>query len=156
MQISGLLATSISGGALRCKATSSLSTPFWVVSGYDRGQLTDDLRRYHAEIDSSLSPDEMETRVKISKRYAKARFEYRVLLRHYGGPWVCERWPMCVLPFLGTKAFKAEHWRLSLMARFDKEIRQIKKRLTTAENAAVVQKRFRIESSGCRPFVSVG
>jgi len=36
---------------------------------------------------------------------------------------VCERWPMCVLPFLGTKAFKAEHWRLSLLARFDKEIR---------------------------------
>jgi len=65
----------------------------------------------------------METRIKISKRYAKARFEYRVLLRHYGGPWVCERWPMCVLPFLGTKAFKAEHWRLSLLARFDKEIR---------------------------------
>ena len=121
MQISGLLATLISGGALRCKAISSLSTPFWVVFRVRRGQLTDDLRRYHAEIDSSLSPDEMETRVKISKRYAKAGFEYRVLLRHYGGPWVSERWPMCVLPFLGTKAFKAEHWRLSLMARFHNE-----------------------------------
>ena len=95
------------------------------------------MKRYHAEIDASLSPDEMETRVKISKRYAKARFEYRVLLRHYAGPWVCERWPMCVLPFLGTKAFKAEHWRLSLMARFDKEIRQTKNCMTTAENAAV-------------------
>ena len=67
------------------------------------GQLTNDLRR------------------KIAKRYAKARFEYRVLVRHYGGPWVCERWPMCVLPFLGTKAFKAEHWRLSILARFHKE-----------------------------------
>ena len=44
---------------------------------------------------------------------------------------------MCVLPFLGTKAFKAEHWRLSLMARFDKEIRQTKNCMTTAENAAV-------------------
>ena len=99
------------------------------------------VRRYHAEIDSSLSPDERETRVKISKSYAKARFEYRVLLRHYEGPWVCERWPMCVLPFLGTKAFKVEHWRLSLMARFDNEIRQIKKRLTTAENAAVRPKK---------------
>jgi|HubBroStandDraft_6_1064221.scaffolds.fasta_scaffold68659_3 glycosyltransferase involved in cell wall biosynthesis len=105
------------------------------------GQLTDDMKRYHAEIDSSLSSDEMETRVKISKRYAKAGFEYRVLLRHYGGPWVCERWPMCVLPFLGTKAFKAEHWRLSLMARFDKETRQIKKRLPTPENAAVRSKK---------------
>jgi hypothetical protein len=50
---------------------------------------------------------------------------------------------MCVLPFLGTKAFKAEHWRLSLMARFDKEIRQIKKGLTTAENAAVRPKKVR-------------
>jgi hypothetical protein len=48
---------------------------------------------------------------------------------------------MCMLPFLGTKAFKAEHWRLSLMARFDNEIRQIKKRLTTAENAAVRPKK---------------
>jgi hypothetical protein len=105
------------------------------------GQLTDDMKRYHAEIDSSLSPAEMQTRVKISKRYAKAGFEYRVLLRHYGGPWVCERWPMCALPFLGTKAFKAEHWRLSLMARFDKEIRQINQRLTTAENAAVRPKK---------------
>jgi hypothetical protein len=85
------------------------------------GQLSNDMRRYHVEIDSSLSPDEKETRVKMSKRYAKAGFEYRVLVRHYGGPWVCERWPMCVLPFLGTKAFKAEHWRLSLRARFDKE-----------------------------------
>ena len=85
------------------------------------GQLSDDLRPYHAEIDSSLSPGEMQTRVKISKRYAKAGFEYRVLLRHYGGPWVCERWPMCVLPFLGTKAFKAEHWRLSLLKWFHKE-----------------------------------
>ena len=36
MQISGLLATLISGGALRCKATSSLSTPFWVVSGCEQ------------------------------------------------------------------------------------------------------------------------
>jgi hypothetical protein len=85
------------------------------------GQLSNDMGRYHAEIDSSLSPDEMETRVKISKRYAKAGFEYRVLVRLHGGPWVCQRWPMCVLPFLGTKAFKAEHWRLSLRARFDKE-----------------------------------
>jgi hypothetical protein len=50
---------------------------------------------------------------------------------------------MCVLPFLGTKAFKAEHWRLSLVARFDKEIRQIKKGLTTAENAAVRPKKVR-------------
>ena len=105
------------------------------------GQLTNDMSRYHAEIDSSLSPDEMETRVKISKRYAKARFEYRVLVRHYGGPWVCQLWPMCALPFLGTKAFKAEHWRLSLVARFDKEIRQIKKRLTTPENVAVRPKK---------------
>jgi hypothetical protein len=101
------------------------------------------MSRYHAEIDSSLSPDEMETRVKISKRYAKAGFEYRVLLRHYDGPWVCERWPMCALPFLGTKAFKAELWRLGLLALFDKEIRQIKKGLTTAENAAVRPKKVR-------------
>jgi glycosyltransferase involved in cell wall biosynthesis len=85
------------------------------------GQLSSDMTRYYAEIDSSLSPEEMEARAKASKRYAKAGFEYRVLRRHYGRPWVCERWPMCALPFLGTKAFKAEHWRISLLAWFNKE-----------------------------------
>jgi len=63
------------------------------------------------------------------------------LLRHYGGPWVCERWPMCALPFLGTKAFKAELWRLGLLALVRQGISRIKKRLPTPENAAVLPKK---------------
>ncbi len=43
------------------------------------GQLSSDMTRYYAEIDSSLSPEEVEARAKASKRYAKAGFEYRVL-----------------------------------------------------------------------------
>ena len=82
------------------------------------GQLTTDMAHYHAEIDASLSPADMETRARASRSYARAGFEYRVMLRHYNGPWVCERWPMCIAPIFGTKAFKAEHWRLSVMARF--------------------------------------
>ncbi len=85
------------------------------------GQLSADMTRYHAEIDSSLSPREIETRARVAKGYAKAAFKYRVLVRHYGGPWVCESWPMCRFPFLGTRAFKAEHWRLSLAALFEKD-----------------------------------
>jgi glycosyltransferase involved in cell wall biosynthesis len=82
------------------------------------GQLTTDLARYRAEIDASLSPAEIETRDKAAKRYARAGFEYRVLVRYYGAPWLCQRWPMCIAPIFGTKAFKVEHWRLSVMARF--------------------------------------
>ncbi|MGH6823496.1 MAG: glycosyltransferase [Methylocella sp.] len=82
------------------------------------GQLSADMARYRAEIDASLSPAEIETRAKASKSYARAGFEYRVLSRYYAGPWRCERWPMCIAPIFGTKAFKLEHWRLSIMARF--------------------------------------
>jgi uncharacterized membrane protein YccC len=50
--------------------------------------------RYRAEIDASLSPAEIETRAKVAKTYARAGFECRVLIRHYGGPWACvERAP---------------------------------------------------------------
>jgi len=85
------------------------------------GQLSADMARYRAEIDASLSPAELETRAKVAKTYARAGFEYRVMLRHYGGPWVCERWPMCILPFFGTKAHRPEHWRLSVMGWFAKK-----------------------------------
>jgi hypothetical protein len=67
---------------------------------------------------SSLSPDDTQISAEASKSYAKAGFEYRVITRHYGGPWVCERWPMCIAPIFGTKAFRVEHWRLNVMARF--------------------------------------
>src|SRR5439155_19132022 len=46
------------------------------------GQLSTDMERYHAEIDASLSPDEVNTRERAAKRYARAGFEYRVLRRH--------------------------------------------------------------------------
>jgi glycosyltransferase involved in cell wall biosynthesis len=80
------------------------------------GQLSTDMARYHAEIDASLLPAEIETRAKVAKTYARAGFKYRVMLRHYDGPWVCERWPMCILPFLGSKAFVVEHARLAVTA----------------------------------------
>jgi glycosyltransferase involved in cell wall biosynthesis len=85
------------------------------------GQLSTNMVKYHAEIDASLSPAEKDARARASKRYAMAGYEYRVLLRHYGGPWTCERWPMCIAPILGTRAFKIEHWRLSLMKLFTKD-----------------------------------
>jgi glycosyltransferase involved in cell wall biosynthesis len=59
------------------------------------GQLSTDMAGYHAEIDASFSPAEIETRAKTSKSYAKAMFDYRVLACYYGGPWRCERRPMC-------------------------------------------------------------
>jgi glycosyltransferase involved in cell wall biosynthesis len=53
------------------------------------GQLSGDMPAYRAEIDASLSPAEIETRAKVAERYSRAGFEYRVMLRHYGGPWAC-------------------------------------------------------------------
>jgi hypothetical protein len=85
------------------------------------GQLTADMARYCAEIDASLSPAENETRAKAAKTYAWAGYEYRVLVRYYGGPWLSGRWPMCIAPIFGTKAFRAEYWRLSMMSRFAKK-----------------------------------
>jgi glycosyltransferase involved in cell wall biosynthesis len=85
------------------------------------GQLSADMARYRAEIDASLSPAEIETRAKAAKSYARAGFDYRVLVRYYGEPWLCGRWPMCIAPIFGTKAFKAENWRLRVMARFAKK-----------------------------------
>jgi glycosyltransferase involved in cell wall biosynthesis len=85
------------------------------------GQLSADMARYHAEIDASLSPAEIEIRAQAAKTYAWAGLEYRVLTRQYGEPWRCQRWPMCIAPIFGTKAFRAEHWRLSVMARFAKK-----------------------------------
>ena len=80
------------------------------------GQLSTNMSGYQAEIDASLSPDEIRTRAKSSKRYAKARFAYPVLVRYYNEFWRCESWPMCIAPSFGTKAFKLEHFRLKIMA----------------------------------------
>ena len=85
------------------------------------GQLSEDMVGYRAEIDASLSPAEIETRAKAAKSYARAGFEYRVLVRYYGEPWLCSRWPMCIVPIFGTKAYRAELWRLRVMARFAKK-----------------------------------
>jgi hypothetical protein len=58
------------------------------------GQLSGDMPAYRAEIDASLSPAEIEPRAKVAECYARAGFEYRVVLRHYGEPWACvERAP---------------------------------------------------------------
>ena len=40
------------------------------------GQLSTNLARYQAEIDASLSPDELKIRAKAAKSYAKAGFAY--------------------------------------------------------------------------------
>jgi hypothetical protein len=74
-----------------------------------------DLAPYQAEIDASLSPDEVEFRAKTSKAYARAWFTYPVLVRYFMRPWRRQSWPMCVAPFLGTRAFRAEHLRISIL-----------------------------------------
>src|SRR5438105_2386125 len=53
------------------------------------GQLSGDMPAYRAEIDTSLSPAEIETRAKVAERYARAGFEYRVVLHHYNESWAC-------------------------------------------------------------------
>jgi glycosyltransferase involved in cell wall biosynthesis len=80
------------------------------------GQLTTNLARYQAEIDASLSPDEMKIRAKTAKTYAKAGFAYRVLVRPYMKSWQSQSWPMCIAPIFGTNAFGLEHFRLKIMA----------------------------------------
>jgi glycosyltransferase involved in cell wall biosynthesis len=87
---------------------------------FRQGQLSSDMTAYYREVDSSLSGDETKIRARVSKRYASARFRYPVLVRHYSGPWSLERWPMCAVPILGTKAFWAEHWRITVMSWWDK------------------------------------
>jgi Glycosyl transferase family 2 len=83
---------------------------------FREGQLSANMAPYHAEIDASLSPDERKIRAKASKTYARAGFAYPVLVRPYMRPWRRQIWPMCIAPFLGTKAFRLEHLRLSVMA----------------------------------------
>ncbi|MGH6840169.1 MAG: glycosyltransferase [Methylocella sp.] len=78
------------------------------------GQLTTNMAKYHSEIDSSLSPGEKNTRAKAAKSYSRAGFTYRVLVNYYG-PWRCERWPMCIAPMFGTKAFGVERLRVIVM-----------------------------------------
>ncbi len=80
------------------------------------GQLSADKSAYHREIDASLSTEEVETRAAASKTYKRAGFAYPVLVRHYSGPWTLERWPMCIAPMLGTRAFQWEYKRISVMS----------------------------------------
>jgi glycosyltransferase involved in cell wall biosynthesis len=86
-----------------------------------QNQLSADRAKYHAEIDASLSPGEMKMRAKAAKRYAKAGFKYGVLVNYYGDGWRHQSWPMCIAPIFGTKAFRAEHKRLSIMDWFARE-----------------------------------
>ncbi|PNG25188.1 glycosyltransferase [Methylocella silvestris] len=76
------------------------------------GQLSADRKSYYAEVDASLSPAEVKARAKASFMYKVRGYKYPVMTRHQGGPWVLECWPMSVLPFLGGRGFKLEHWRL--------------------------------------------
>jgi glycosyltransferase involved in cell wall biosynthesis len=83
---------------------------------FREGQLSANMAPYQAEIDASLSSDEMKIRAKASKTYARAGFTYPVLVRPYMRPWRRQTWPMCIAPFLGPKAFRLEHFRVSVMA----------------------------------------
>jgi glycosyltransferase involved in cell wall biosynthesis len=79
------------------------------------GQITTNLAPYHAEIDASLSPEEIENRVKAARAYAKAGYAYRVAVRDYMKPWRCESRPMCIAPIFGSRGFAAERLRLKAM-----------------------------------------
>jgi hypothetical protein len=81
-----------------------------------QGQLTANMALYQAKIDASLSPEEIKIRAKAARSYAKARSTYGVLVRSYLEPWRYETWPMGVALFLGAKAFRLEHFRVSVMA----------------------------------------
>lgn len=76
------------------------------------GQLSTDRTGYYAEIDASLTDADREARRRASFIYKVRGYKYPVMVRHWGGPWVRETWPMPVLPFLGGRGFKLEHWRL--------------------------------------------
>jgi len=80
------------------------------------GQLTTNLARYQAEIDASLSPDEIKIRAKAAKSYAKAELAYRVVVRDYMRPWRSETQPMCIAPIFGGNAFGGERFRLRVKA----------------------------------------
>jgi hypothetical protein len=80
------------------------------------GQLTTNLARYQAEIDASLSPDEIKIRAKAAKSYAKAELAYRVVVRDYMRPWRSETQPMCIAPIFGGNALGAERFRLRVKA----------------------------------------
>jgi glycosyltransferase involved in cell wall biosynthesis len=85
------------------------------------GQITANLNSYQAEIDSFLSADELRVRAEASSTYAKAGFRYRVLVRPYMRAWQSEIWPMCIAPFFGSRAFRAEHLRISILSWLTKQ-----------------------------------
>lgn len=76
------------------------------------GQLSSDRAAYHSEVDASMTDEDRNARDKASFMYKVRGYKYPVMVRHWGGPWVQENWPMAVLPFLGGRGFKLEHWRL--------------------------------------------
>ena len=78
------------------------------------GQLSGNIDAYRAEFDAALTPDEVRARARAARRYKHAGFDYRVLVRHYMGPWTCERWPMALIPVLGYAGFPLEWFRLCL------------------------------------------
>ncbi len=80
------------------------------------GQLSNDKSKYHAEVDASLSPDEMIIRSRAAKRYASKGYEYYVMVRHYCGPLQCQRWPMRIAPIFGHRAHGPERLRILIMA----------------------------------------
>ncbi|PNG25251.1 glycosyltransferase [Methylocella silvestris] len=78
------------------------------------GQLSADRASYYAELDASMTEADRIARKKAARLYKLKGYTYPVMVRHYGGPWVCECWPMSVMTFLGGRGFKLEHWRLQV------------------------------------------
>lgn len=80
------------------------------------GQLTANLAPYQAEIETSLSPEEKKIRANVAKRYERAGFDYRVLVRECMKPWQCEIRAMSTPPGFVPKAFALERLRLRVLA----------------------------------------
>lgn len=76
------------------------------------GQLSANMDKYYAELDSSLSAEEVKARAKASWRYKWAGYDYYGVVRYGGGPWTPERMSMRGRIFLGRRTLKRIRLRL--------------------------------------------
>ncbi|WP_084572641.1 glycosyltransferase [Methylocapsa aurea] len=74
------------------------------------GQLSANKADYYAEIDASLSPEQMKTRAKSARRFAKAGFSYQGLTRRYGEEWQRQISTIGASSFLGAITLMVEDW----------------------------------------------
>lgn len=84
------------------------------------GQLTTNMVKYYAEVDSSLSAKETKERAKASWRYKWAGYDYYAAVRYSGGPWTPERMSMRGRIFLGRRTLKRLRAKLLSLLNRDK------------------------------------